>query len=154
MASKGSFQNSVSNTKSITFIFPNVCIFPRIICSLLLRGLQPTVKAQGCFPLARVQICYLNSKTKEGTLTKGNGPFFLMSLLFTAQLSKQLHISCKSHRYAGQCTALPTSLKQKNTRKIQLGQLSRLLTVLVICRSTAWETRRVPRHVCTFSSFL
>lgn len=32
MASKGSFQTSVSNTKSITFIFPSVSIFPRVIC--------------------------------------------------------------------------------------------------------------------------
>jgi len=60
-----------------------------MLCSLP----RPTVKPQGRFPLDGVQVCYLDWKTKEGTMKKDDGHVFLMSLLFTAKLSQQLCIS-------------------------------------------------------------
>lgn len=55
------------------------------LCSLL----RPTLKSWGRFPLDRVQVCYLDWKTKEGTMKKDDGHVFLMSFLFTAKLLKQ-----------------------------------------------------------------
>lgn len=78
-------------------------IFPHIICLEILSAvflkapLWITMKAQACFKMDWVQVYYLYSKTKEGSTTKGDGPFFLMSFLFTAQFSRQLCISCKRH---------------------------------------------------------
>lgn len=59
------------------------------LCSLL----QPTVKSRGHFPLDGVQACYLDWKTKEGTMKKDDGHVFLMSFLFTAKLSEELRMS-------------------------------------------------------------
>lgn len=91
-------------------------IFPHIICleilsALLLQALlRLTMKAEACFKLDWVQVYYLDSKTKEGTITKGDGPFFLMSFLFTAQLSRQLCISSKCHRQESATPPAPWDL--------------------------------------------
>lgn len=100
--------------------------------------LWPIVKLRGRFLLEGVQVCYLDWKTKEGTMKKTMVTFFWCHFCLHTSFQNSYISAERVIDILGNAETCPASWNRKKNRKIQFQQLNKSP---MLWWSTAWKTK-------------